>query len=85
MMRRRDFVASLAGATAWPCAQAWAQQIDRVRRVGILLSGTDSEPIRTALPDELAKLGWIENQNVQLDFRFGYADERRTNAVAATW
>jgi putative ABC transport system substrate-binding protein len=35
------------------------------------------------LRDELARLGWIENRNVQLDFRFGYADERQTNAVAA--
>jgi putative tryptophan/tyrosine transport system substrate-binding protein len=31
----------------------------------------------------LAKLGWIENHNVQLDFRFGYGDARQTNAFAA--
>ena len=84
-MNRREIIAGLGGVAAWPYTHAWAQQIDRVRRVGILSSGADSEPIRTALRDELAKLGWIENQNVQLDFRFGYADERRTNAVAATW
>jgi putative ABC transport system substrate-binding protein len=35
-MRRREFIAGLGGTVAWPVV-AWAQQGERVRRIGILL------------------------------------------------
>ena len=84
-MRRREFIAGLGGAAAWPLV-VWAQQPDRVRRVGVLSYGGEvgaPTPIRTWLRNELAKLGWIENHNVQFDFRFGYGDARQTDAFAA--
>jgi putative ABC transport system substrate-binding protein len=37
-MRRREFIAGLASSAAWPLA-AWAQQGERMRRIGILLNG----------------------------------------------
>jgi hypothetical protein len=41
-MRRREFVTLVGGAAAWPIA-AHAQQLDRVRRVGVLLPATSDE------------------------------------------
>jgi putative tryptophan/tyrosine transport system substrate-binding protein len=68
-MRRRAFIALLGGATVvWPFA-APAQQ-SKVRRIGCLLLGNaDAESFRTELRDGLGKLGYVEGQNINFDFR----------------
>ena len=69
-LRRRDFVALLGGAVAWPVA-ARAQQADRVRRVGVLGLGPDnpvSGPGYQVFVSELRKLGFTEGQNVVVDY-----------------
>jgi putative ABC transport system substrate-binding protein len=72
-MKRRQFITLLGGAAAWPLA-ARAQLGDRVRRIGVLASGTEPDPIvqarLAAFRQELEKLGWIERQNVRIDYRF---------------
>jgi putative tryptophan/tyrosine transport system substrate-binding protein len=71
-MRRRDFIAGLCAAV-WPLL-ARAQQDGRVRRIGWLINGAENDPgnqaQQTALRDELAKLGWSEGRNLQIDLRF---------------
>jgi hypothetical protein len=62
-MRRREFIAALGGAAVWPLA-AWAQQGDRVRRIGVLMpfDENDSESKRrySAFSQALADLGWTD-------------------------
>jgi putative tryptophan/tyrosine transport system substrate-binding protein len=80
-MRRREFIAGLGGAAAWPLA-ARAQQGERMRRVGYLGVGDDGPDV-SALREELAKLGWAEGRNLRLEVRFGANDEDRIRAYAA--
>jgi putative tryptophan/tyrosine transport system substrate-binding protein len=42
-MKRRQFIAGLGSAAAWPCA-AHAQQSDRMRRIGMLMPFAADEP-----------------------------------------
>jgi putative tryptophan/tyrosine transport system substrate-binding protein len=82
-MNRREFIAGLGSATAWPLA-GWAQE--RVRRVGFLTADDETvvgRPIQRLLRDDLEQLGWSEGRNLRLDFRFGDGDARKTSAFAA--
>jgi putative tryptophan/tyrosine transport system substrate-binding protein len=83
-MRRRDFVAAIGGATAWPLA-ARAQQGERVRRISVLTGTDESQEIVANLvvfKNELAKLGWREGRNLRIDERFGRGDADRIRAIA---
>ncbi|HEV2546230.1 MAG TPA: ABC transporter substrate-binding protein [Stellaceae bacterium] len=77
-MRRRDFVELLAGGVvAWPLA-APAQQVDRMRRIGVLLASTADEPRSkarlAAFAQGLKLAGWVDGQNVRVDYRFAGPD-----------
>jgi putative tryptophan/tyrosine transport system substrate-binding protein len=84
-MRRREFIAGIGSAAAWPLA-AHAQQGERVRRIGILSRGDATERILQdewgALREGLTKLGWIEGCNVRFDRRFSADDPYRLRAYA---
>jgi putative tryptophan/tyrosine transport system substrate-binding protein len=82
-MKRREFIAGLGGAVAWPLA-ARAQQGDRVRRIGVLMAGneTDLKPYVSAFTQALADLGWTDGRNVRIDLRGGRADINRIRALA---
>jgi putative ABC transport system substrate-binding protein len=84
MIGRREFIAGLGGAAAWPLA-ARAQQGELVRRVGVLTSADtiDIDIINRRWRDELEKLGWMEGRNLRLDIRFGTGDAVQTGALAA--
>jgi putative tryptophan/tyrosine transport system substrate-binding protein len=65
-MRRREFVTLLGSAAAWPIG-VYAEQPNRVRRVGVLVDGT-GERI-SSFVQELRRLGWTEGQNIRIDWR----------------
>jgi putative ABC transport system substrate-binding protein len=73
-MRRRTFIAGLGSAAAWPLA-AYAQQRDRVRRIGVLAPYDENDPegkVRySAFTQALADLGWTDGRNVRMDLRWG--------------
>src|SRR5262249_19534453 len=72
-MKRREFIALLGGAAAWPLA-ARAQQPTGLRRVGVLMSYEERNPVAQALLaaflEALAKLGWSEGPNIRFDYRW---------------
>ena len=78
-MKRREFIALFGGAAAvWPRA-ARAQQVDRIRRIGVLMPYAQDDPetsVRvTALREGLLKLGWTEGQNVRFEYRYWSASD----------
>ena len=85
-LRRREFSAGLGGAAAaWPLA-AWAQQGDRVRRIGVLWPGDENDPgaktFGSAFTQALAALGWTDGRNVRMDLRWSADDINRIRALA---
>ena len=85
MIGRRTFIAGLSGAVAWPLA-AHAQQGNRVRRIGVLMSGyeNDLEGKRrySAFAQGLADLGWTDGRNVRMDLRWASDDTDRIRSLA---
>ena len=85
-LRRRDFVTLLGGAAAsWPLA-ARAQQVERMRRIGLLMGVADDREGQarvTALKQGLQDLGWTEGRNIQIETRFGGAEAGRIRADTA--
>jgi putative tryptophan/tyrosine transport system substrate-binding protein len=81
-MNRRDLMMLIGGAVAWPVA-ARAQQGERVRRVGVLFGSSEIQSeTAAALKEGLAKLGWLEGRNLQIELRVGEADFIRLRAYA---
>ena len=71
-MRRREFITLLGGAAAvWPLA-ARAQQGGQQKRVGVLANTTEGEFRKRyqLFRDRLAQLGWAEQRNLQIDYRW---------------
>jgi ABC-type uncharacterized transport system substrate-binding protein len=86
-MRRRDFVAGLAGTAAvWP-SSARAQPIDRMRHIGLLMSTGADDPetqLRVdALVQGLRQAGWIVGHNVKIDIRWASGETARLRAQAS--
>src|SRR6516165_5357584 len=82
-LRRREFIAGLGGAAAWPLT-AGAQQAEPVRRVGALFGYSPfvHQSAIAAFREGLAMLGWVEGGNLRIDYRFAGGDPDRRAAYA---
>ena len=73
-MKRREFIAGLAGAVTWPLA-ARAQQPERMRRIGVLMPYDENDHVTksqlSAFMRALTDLGWTDGRNVWIDVRLG--------------
>src|SRR5215468_1494378 len=86
-MRRRRFITLLGGvAVGWPLA-ARAQQTDRVRRIGVLMSTAvddPQDPARlAAFAQGLQELGWTIGRNLRIDYRWSASSPDNARKYAA--
>jgi putative tryptophan/tyrosine transport system substrate-binding protein len=82
-MRRRDFIALLGGAAAWPLA-ARAQQPRKLPTVGVLGSNAAIwRPWMDAFVQRLRELGWIEGRTILIEYRWADARPERVAEIAA--
>jgi putative tryptophan/tyrosine transport system substrate-binding protein len=81
-MKRRKFIAIMAGAAAWPLG-AYAQR-SKVARIGALYIGiADAESFKSELRDGLRELGYVEGQNIAFEFRSAEGKLNRLPDLAA--
>src|SRR6266436_2441347 len=81
-MRRREFIAVVAGSLSWPVT-ADAQQTAKMPRLGILNNGFAGSTTNSALFQGLLELGFTEGQNLAIEFRFADRQLDRLPALAA--
>jgi putative tryptophan/tyrosine transport system substrate-binding protein len=84
-VRRREFIAGLGGAAAWPLATR-AQQ-SAMRRIGVFMNLVADDPeIQARLApflQGLQEVGWTVGRNVRIDYRWGAGDPDRIRRFAA--
>jgi len=83
-VKRREFIAGLGGAAAWPVV-ARGQQSERTRRVGVLMSAaieTDQRAGVAVFVEGLHQLGWVDGRDVQIEVRWagGNREQARKDA-----
>src|SRR5262245_14057812 len=87
-MKRFFLGAALAAAFVTTLSfKAWSQPPDKLRRVGVLMNGSLTDPVIRrdwqGLVDGLRKHGWEEGRNVVVEGRFAGPDVARFHELAA--
>jgi putative tryptophan/tyrosine transport system substrate-binding protein len=86
-MRRRDFIAGIAGSAAACSSAARAQQSERMRRIGVLMSTGAEDPEGqsrlAAFLQGLQEFNWAVGRNVQIDIRWTASNAESTRKFAA--
>jgi putative ABC transport system substrate-binding protein len=72
-MKRREFIAVIGTAAAWPVV-ARAQQFEHARRIGVLMGADEDDPQRkgwlSTFTLALSELGWTDGRNLRMDVRW---------------
>lgn len=79
-MRRRDFIAAVAGAATW--TQVARAQQRRVPTIGYLAEGAPVAPQISEFRQGLANMGYVEGRNVAIEFRAAHNDLPRLRELA---
>src|SRR5437588_11272914 len=85
-MRRREFMALLSSAVAWPKIVRAQQPLAKTYRIGWLATGSydaAGSNLNEAFRQELRRLGWAEGQNINIEFRFSEGKFDRLPDLAA--
>jgi len=83
---RRKFIAVVTAAAGWSLA-GHAQKPERMRRIGVLMLWREIDPLsqkcRTAFEQPLERFGWVEGENIRIDYRFAAGDPALFKTYAA--
>jgi putative tryptophan/tyrosine transport system substrate-binding protein len=84
-MKRREFILLPLTGVAWPLASR-AQQAERIRRIGVLMttgaSDQEGQARVMAFLRKLRDLGWIEGHNLRVDYRWYEGDTTKAKSYA---
>jgi putative tryptophan/tyrosine transport system substrate-binding protein len=78
-MRRRKFITLLGGAVAWPLAARAQQPVMPV--IGVIMYGADIQGRFYAFQQGLRKAGYVEGQNVAVEYRGAIQRDRRREII----
>src|SRR5499425_789548 len=84
LRRRREFITLLGGAASWPLAAHAQQPMAKLPTIGFLGSATllvESQRV-AAFVQRLRQLGWIENRNVAIEYRWAEGRSERFVEIA---
>jgi putative ABC transport system substrate-binding protein len=84
-MKRREFIANVAGLGAWSASVRAQQQPQRVRKLGIIMAvGKTPEYVAAAaaLEQALGALGWKQGENLRIDERWSAGSEGGARSAA---
>jgi putative ABC transport system substrate-binding protein len=86
-MDRRTFLAGTGAVLLAAPLAAEAQQPNQVRRIGVLMAHTESDPefrlYLAAFVEGLQELGWTKGRNIRIDSRWGALDDAESRQRAA--
>jgi putative ABC transport system substrate-binding protein len=83
VIRRRELITLPCGAAAWPSAVG--AQPDRSRRIAVIMGLAEDAEGQSRLAvfrQALERLGWSENRNLRVDYRWAAADPVRVRNFA---